>query len=94
MPTLAKLSMLQTSGGKKIKIIEKVAPMWQTLGDQLDFDESHFGEWYSFVWCLYIIMHSQFLFTASDYSCVPASSKSSVMLQPKLSEGISVTVCA
>ena len=39
-PTLAKLSLLRTAGGKKIKIIERVAPSWQSLGDQLDFDES------------------------------------------------------
>ena len=39
-PTLAKLSVLRTAGGKKIKIIERVAPFWQSLGDQLDFDES------------------------------------------------------
>ena len=39
-PTLAKLSLLRTSQGKKIKIIERVAPFWQRLGDQLDFDES------------------------------------------------------
>ena len=32
--------MLQTVKGKKIKIIETVAPIWQILGDQLDFDES------------------------------------------------------
>ena len=39
-PTLAKLAVLRTAGGKKIKIIERVAPFWQELGDQLDFDES------------------------------------------------------
>ena len=39
-PTLAKLAVLQTANGKKIKIIERVAPFWQSLGDQLDFDES------------------------------------------------------
>ena len=32
--------MLRTAGGKKINIIERVAPFWQVLGDQLDFDES------------------------------------------------------
>ena len=26
--------------GKKIKIIESVAPLWQSLGDQLEFDKS------------------------------------------------------
>ena len=39
-PTLAKLAVLRTANGKKIKIIERVAPFWQSLGDQLDFDES------------------------------------------------------
>ena len=39
-PTLAKLAMLQNVEGKKIKIIEEVAPFWESLGDQLDFDES------------------------------------------------------
>ena len=37
-PTLAKLRVLQTAEGKKIKIVERVAPFWQSLGDQLDFD--------------------------------------------------------
>jgi NAD-specific glutamate dehydrogenase len=31
--------MLKTSEGKKIKIIEKVAPKWKVLGFQLEFDE-------------------------------------------------------
>ena len=39
-PTLAKLAMLRNVEGKKIKIIERVAPFWESLGDQLDFDES------------------------------------------------------
>ena len=39
-PTLAKLSVLRSTGREKIKIIERVAPFWQSLGDQLDFDES------------------------------------------------------
>jgi hypothetical protein len=39
-PSLAKLSLLRTFQGKKIKIIERVAPFWQRLGDQLDFDDS------------------------------------------------------
>ena len=39
-PTLAKLAVLRTANGKKIKIIGRVAPFWQSLGDQLDFDES------------------------------------------------------
>ena len=39
-PTLAKLSLLRATRGKKIKIIERVAPFWESLGDQLDFDES------------------------------------------------------
>ena len=39
-PSLAKLSVLRTAQGKKIKIIERVAPFWQRLGDQLDFDNS------------------------------------------------------
>ena len=30
--------MLKTAEGKKIKIIESVAPLWQSLGDQLEFD--------------------------------------------------------
>ena len=38
-PTLAKLLILKTPEGKKIKIISIVAPQWQVLGDQLDFDE-------------------------------------------------------
>ena len=38
-PSLAKLSLLPAAQGKKIKIIEKVAPFWQSIGDQLDFDE-------------------------------------------------------
>ena len=38
--TLAKLAVLRTANGKKIKIIERVAPFWQSLGDQLNFDES------------------------------------------------------
>ena len=37
-PTLGKLSMIKTEG-KKIKIIETVAPKWQKLGDQFEFDE-------------------------------------------------------
>ena len=37
-PTLGKLSVLKTAAGKKIKIIESVAPLWQSLGDQLEFD--------------------------------------------------------
>ena len=40
IPTLAKLAVLRTANRKKIKIIERVAPFWQSLGDQLDFDES------------------------------------------------------
>ena len=39
-PSLAKLAVLRTAEGKKIKIIERVAPFWQSLGDQLDFDKS------------------------------------------------------
>ena len=39
-PTLAKLHLLRTAQGKKIKIIERVAPFWQSVGDQLDFDDS------------------------------------------------------
>ena len=38
-PTLGKLSTLRTTEGKKIKILETVAPRWQRLGDQLEFDE-------------------------------------------------------
>ena len=37
-PTLAKLAVLRTAEGEKIKIIERVAPFWQSLGDQLEFD--------------------------------------------------------
>ena len=38
-PTLGKLSLLKTSGGK-IRIIETVTPKWQKFGDQLEFDRS------------------------------------------------------
>ena len=38
-PTLANLRLLRTAQGKKIKIIERVSPFWQTIGDQLDFDD-------------------------------------------------------
>ena len=38
-PTLGKLTMLKYLG-KKIRIIETVAPKWQRLGDQLEFDRS------------------------------------------------------
>ena len=40
IPTLAKLRLLRNALGKKIKIIERVAPFWQSLGDHLDFDDS------------------------------------------------------
>ena len=30
---------MKTAEGKKIKIISAVAPRWQELGDQLEFDE-------------------------------------------------------
>ena len=30
---------MKTAKGKKIRIIETVAPKWQRLGDQLEFDE-------------------------------------------------------
>ena len=36
--SLGKLSVLQTAKGKKIKIIEAVAPQWLILGDLLEFD--------------------------------------------------------
>ena len=39
-PTLAKLSVLRTAGGKKIQIIKRLAPSWRELGILLDFDES------------------------------------------------------
>ena len=39
-PTLAKLSVLRTAGGKKIQIIKRMAPTWRELGILLDFDES------------------------------------------------------
>ena len=31
--------MMKTAEGKRIKIIETVAPKWKTLGFQLEFDE-------------------------------------------------------
>ena len=31
--------MMKTSEGKRIKIIDTVAPKWKALGDQLEFDE-------------------------------------------------------
>ena len=40
MPTLGKLTVLRTPEGIKIITIKKVTPKWQTLGDQLEFDES------------------------------------------------------
>ena len=40
MPTLAALFMLQTSQGKKIHIIKRMAPFWRDLGSLMDFDES------------------------------------------------------
>lgn len=39
VPTLKKLSLMKTDEGKKIKIIATVAPRWQDLGVQLEFDE-------------------------------------------------------
>ena len=39
-PTLKKLSLLKTAEGKKVKIIPTVAPQWQSLGDQLEFDKN------------------------------------------------------
>ena len=39
-PTLAKLSLLRAAQRKNIKVIKRVAPFWQRLGDQLDFDEN------------------------------------------------------
>ena len=38
-PNFAKLALLRTTDGKKIKIIESVAPIWQELCAQLNFDE-------------------------------------------------------
>ena len=38
-PTLKNLSIMKSAEGKKIKIIETIAPKWQKLGDQLEFDE-------------------------------------------------------
>ena len=32
--------MLRTAEGQKIKVIESVAPLWQSLGDLLEFDSS------------------------------------------------------
>ena len=40
MPILGKLTVLRTPEGIKINTIKKVTPKWQTLGDQLEFDES------------------------------------------------------
>ena len=40
MPTLGKLTVLRIPQGKKINIIKRVTPKWQTFGDQLEFDES------------------------------------------------------
>ena len=40
MPTLRTLTILQTGEGKKIKVIETVAPKWQKFGALLDFDGS------------------------------------------------------
>ena len=37
-PTLAQLSIMKTTTGEKIKIIESVAPQWKELGCLLDFD--------------------------------------------------------
>ena len=37
--TLKSLSMMKTQDGKKIKIISMVAPRWQELCFQLEFDE-------------------------------------------------------
>ena len=37
-PTLAKLTIMKTTKGEKIKIIASVAPQWKELGDLLDFD--------------------------------------------------------
>ena len=39
-PTLAMLSSLKISNGKKIQVIKRVAPFWQDLGSLMDFDES------------------------------------------------------
>ena len=37
-PSLAKLKLLQSHGGK-IKIIKRLSPNWKGLGDLLDFDD-------------------------------------------------------
>ena len=42
---MAKLFIMRTTGGKEIEIIKSVAPIWQDLGDMLDFDDS--GSWLS-----------------------------------------------
>ena len=39
MPSLAKLLVLKTHGGKKIRIIKRVATFWRQLGFLMDFDE-------------------------------------------------------
>lgn len=39
-PTLAKLSVLRTTLGEKIRIIKRLASCWHRLGILLDFDAS------------------------------------------------------
>ena len=38
-PTLGKLSMIRAAKEKEVKIIKTVAPSWESLGDQMEFDE-------------------------------------------------------
>ena len=40
MPTLAKLMLLKTASGEKIKIIHSLAPHWNLFGVLLEFDHN------------------------------------------------------
>ena len=40
MPTLAKLMLLKTASGEKIKIIDRLAPFWYRFGILLEFDHN------------------------------------------------------
>ena len=37
-PTLAQLTMIKSTTGEKVKIIDSLASKWKELGDLLDFD--------------------------------------------------------
>ena len=39
-PSLARLRLLKTMSGKKIKIIDMVAPRWKYVGDLMNFDQT------------------------------------------------------